>query len=215
MALTHLIFDLDNTLYPPSRGVVERVDARINHFMIERLGMTPTAAGKLRARYRDAHGTTLTGLMLHHEVEPDDYLEAVHAIAVEELLEPDPALDAMLTTLPQRKVIFTNGSAAHAERVLACLGVRPHFSDVFSLECVAYVPKPEHAAFETVLGRLGTTARQCVFLDDRQDNLATARALGMRTILVKDPAPTAHAEVDGTIPSIIDLPPLLASLGAP
>jgi FMN phosphatase YigB (HAD superfamily) len=54
-----------------------------------------------------------------------------------------------------------------------------------------------------------------VFLDDRQDNLATARALGMRTILVKDPAPTAHAEVDGTIPSIIDLPPLLASLVAP
>ena len=41
MPLTHLIFDLDNTLYPPSRGVVERVDARINQFMIDRLGLTP------------------------------------------------------------------------------------------------------------------------------------------------------------------------------
>lgn len=68
--LTPLIFDLDNTRHPPRRGVVERVDARISHFMIDRLGMTPALAGTLRARYRDAHGTTLNGLMLHHEVAP-------------------------------------------------------------------------------------------------------------------------------------------------
>ena len=81
--LTHLICDLDNTLYPPSRGVVERVDVLINRFMVERLGMSLDEAGSLRARYRDAHGTTLNGLMLHHEIEPNEYLEAVHAIAVE------------------------------------------------------------------------------------------------------------------------------------
>ena len=214
MSFTHLIFDLDNTLYPPSRGVVARVDDRINHYMIERLGMTPTVAAELRARYRDAHGTTLNGLMLHHEVEPDEYLDAVHAIAVEELLEPDPALDAMLATLPQRKVIFTNGSATHAERVLACLGVRAHFANVFSLEHVAYVPKPERAAFETVLMRLGASAPACVFLDDRPDNLATARALGMRTILVGERAPDADTTAEAAIPSILDLPALLASLGS-
>jgi putative hydrolase of the HAD superfamily len=216
--LTHLIFDLDNTLYPPSRGVVERVDARINQFMIDRLGLTPELAASLRARYRDAHGTTLNGLMLHHEVEPDEYLDIVHTIAVEELLDPDPELAAMLATLPHRKVIFTNGSGGHAERVLACLGVREHFSDVFSLECVAYVPKPERAAFETVLERLGAAAADCVLLDDRADNLATARALGMRTILVG--AGTEHARdgmdwIDGAIASLRELPSLLAALDAP
>ena len=209
MPLTHVIFDLDNTLYPPSRGVVERVDGRINRFMIERLGFAPDVAAELRARYRDQHGTTLNGLMLHHEVQPDDYLDDVHTIAVEELLEADPALDAMLATIPQRKVVFTNGSAAHAERVLACLGVRAHFADVFSLECVAYVPKPARAAFETVLARLEVAASACVFLDDRADNLATARELGMRTILVGD---GARADEDGAIASILDLPALLAAL---
>jgi putative hydrolase of the HAD superfamily len=212
--LTHLIFDLDNTLYPPSRGVVERVDALINRFMVERLGMSLEEAAALRARYRDAHGTTLNGLMLHHEIEPGDYLEAVHAIAVEELLEPDLALDAMLTTLPHRKVIFTNGSTAHAERVLACLNVRGHFSDVFSLEHVAYVPKPERAAFETVLARLGAVAAECLLVDDRIDNLATARALGMRTILVGDAEDDTDHSVDGRIASILDLPPLLGSLAS-
>jgi putative hydrolase of the HAD superfamily len=210
--LTHVIFDLDNTLYPPSRGVVERVDDRINRFMVERLGMRPDVAGALRARYRDQHGTTLNGLMLHHDVDADDYLDDVHTIAVEELLETDPALDAMLTAIPQRKIVFTNGSAAHAERVLACLGVRAHFSDVFSLERVAYVPKPARAAFETVLEHLGVRAADCAFLDDRADNLATARALGMRTILVGDGGADAD---DVAIASILDLPALLARLGRP
>jgi putative hydrolase of the HAD superfamily len=207
--LTHVIFDLDNTLYPPSRGVVERVNDRINRFMIERLGFAPDVALELRARYRDQHGTTLNGLMLHHEIQPDDYLDDVHTIAVEELLEADAALDAMLATIPQRKVIFTNGSAAHAERVLACLGVRAHFADVFSLEHVAYVPKPERAAFETVLTRLGAAAADCVFLDDRADNLATARALGMRTVLVGG---VGGSDDDAVIASIMDLPSLLATL---
>jgi putative hydrolase of the HAD superfamily len=211
VALTHLIFDLDNTLYPPSRGVVERVDARITQFMVERLGMAADAAGALRAEYRDAHGTTLNGLMLHHAIAPDDYLDCVHAIAVEELLAPDPDLGAMLAGLPQQKVVFTNGSAFHAERVLACLGVRTHFRDVFSLERVAYVPKPQRAAFEAMLGFLGAEARTCLFLDDRADNCATARALGMLTVLVGR-APSTNDDVDGAIASIMELPGLLATL---
>ena len=211
MRLTHLIFDLDNTLYPPSRGVVEQVDVRITQFMVDRLGMEPAAAGALRARYRDAHGTTLNGLMLHHAIEPDEYLACVHEIAVEELLTPDPELGAMLGALPHRKVVFTNGSCTHAERVLACLDVRHHFSAVFSLEHVAYVPKPERASFETVLDRLGVEADACLLLDDRRDNLATARALGMRTVLVGGYPDDADG-FDGAIPSILDLPALLTRL---
>ena len=209
MPLTHLIFDLDNTLYPPSRGVVERVDARITQFMVDRLGLAVDDASALRARYRDAHGTTLNGLMLHHEVPPDEYLACVHEIAVDELLAPDPALAAMLAGLPHEKVVFTNGSLTHAERVLACLDVRAHFAAVFSLEHVAYVPKPERAAFEAVLTALGAAAADCLFIDDRADNCATARALGMRTVVVG----AADGDgCDGAIASIMDLPALVARL---
>ena len=206
MPLTHLIFDLDNTLYPPSRGVVERVDARITQFMVDRLGIAFDDASALRARYRDAHGTTLNGLMLHHEVAPDEYLDCVHEIAVEDLLAPDPDLAAMLAALPHEKVVFTNGSLTHAERVLACLEVRAHFAAVFSLERVAYVPKPERAAFESVLAALGAAAADCLFIDDRADNCATARALGMRTVLVG----AADGDCDGAIASILELPALVA-----
>jgi putative hydrolase of the HAD superfamily len=212
LPFTHLIFDLDNTLYPPSRGVVDRVDARITQFMVDRLGLAREEASALRARYRDAHGTTLNGLMRHHEVEPDEYLDCVHAIDVHDLLTPDPALATMLAALPYEKVVFTNGSRTHAERVLACLDVRAHFAAVFSLERVAYVPKPERAAFESVLAALGAAAADCVLIDDRADNCATARALGMRTVLV---GTTEGDGCDAAIASILDLPALLARLDGP
>jgi len=203
--LPRLIFDLDNTLYPPERGVVDRVHALITSFMVERLGMSAEHADALRARYREELGTTLNGLMRDYAISPDDYLAHVHAIEIEELLCPDPALLAMLQALPHDKVVFTNGSAAHAERVLACLGVRECFMDVFSLERVEYVPKPQRAAFESVLRAIAAAPEECVLIDDRIDNLVTARALGMRTLLVGSAAAPAASGIDLAVASILEL----------
>jgi putative hydrolase of the HAD superfamily len=203
--ISHLIFDLDNTLYPPTRGVVERVDVLIDRFMIERLGMTHATARAVRAHYRNEHGTTLNGLMIHHQVAPDDYLAYVHAIEIEDLLDPDPALHTMLDHLPQPKVIFTNASQEHAERVLNRLGVRGCFRDIFSLERVAYVPKPFPGAFASLLTAIGAPPPCCLVVDDRTDNLRTARALGMRTALVGAAAPSAGVEADFAVPSVLDL----------
>jgi len=210
VTLSHLIFDLDNTLYAPTCGVVERVDELITAFMVDRLGMTADAADALRARYREELGTTLNGLMRDHGIAPDDYLAHVHGIDVETLLAVDAALRAMLQTLPHEKIVFTNGSAAHAERVLACLGVRECFSEVFSLERVGYVPKPQRGAFEALLTAIAAPPARCLVIDDRADNLRTASALGMRTVLVGATAPTAG--VDVALASVIELPDALRAL---
>jgi putative hydrolase of the HAD superfamily len=212
--LTHLVFDLDNTLYAPEVGVVERVDALITRFIVERFGIDADAANALRARYRDEHGTTLNGLMAHHDVSADDFLEHVHAIELDDLLAPDTALLAMLEALPQRKIVFTNGSALHAERVLARLGVRPCFHDVFSLERVAYIPKPLPAAFESVLRAIDARPERCLLIDDRHDNLRTARRLGMRTMLVGSAAAPPDLAVDFAAASVLALPDLLAAASA-
>lgn len=214
MDLTHLVFDLDNTLYAPDLGVVERVDALITRFIVERIGVDAEAANALRARYRDEHGTTLNGLMAHHDVGADEFLAHVHAIELDDLLAPDTALLAMLESLPQRKIVFTNGSALHAERVLGRLGVRNCFHDVFSLERVAYVPKPLPAAFESVLRALGARPERSLLIDDRIDNLRTARALGMRTMLVGSAAAPADVDVDFVAASVLALPGLLAAATA-
>ncbi len=212
MDLSHLVFDLDNTLYAPTSGVVERVDELITAFMVERLDMTPIEADALRARYREELGTTLNGLMRDHAVSPDEYLTYVHAVEIEELLGPDAALLTMLRALPHDKLIFTNGSSAHAERVLACLGVRGCFVDVYSLERVAYVPKPERAAFESLLCEIDVPAARCLLIDDRVDNLRAAGTLGMRTLLVG--SAVIPSGIDIAVESIIDLPTALRVVGA-
>ncbi len=208
--LTHLIFDLDDTLYAPNLGVVQRVNARIDLFIREHLGLVGADVDTLRERYRLEHGTTLHGLMLHHRIEPDVYLADVHAIELDDVLAPDPRLNAILARLPYENIVFTNGSAAHAERVLDRLAIRERFAGVFSLDRVGYVPKPRPEAFQTVLDALGIEAEHCMFIDDHPDNLDTARALGMRTVLVRPTPRDDQAHDHPTIASVHQVADLLA-----
>jgi putative hydrolase of the HAD superfamily len=57
------------------------------------------------------------------------------------------------------------------------------------------VRKPEPRFFELACARLGITPEQAVYLDDLGGNLKPARAMGMRTIKVEDPA-RAIAELE-------------------
>jgi putative hydrolase of the HAD superfamily len=209
---SHVIFDLDNTLYHPDRGVVQHVDVLITRFVAERLGLDDAGANALRARYYADYGTTLAGLMRHHGVPPDEYLTAVHAIDIEALLEPDPGLRAMLLGLPYTRVVFTNGSALHAARVLGRLGVTDCFADVFGLERVDYVPKPSAAAFESVLAALGTSAPGCVFVDDRVDSIIAGTRLGMTTVHVDHGVPRDDPGIRYRVASVMDLPRVLEDI---
>jgi putative hydrolase of the HAD superfamily len=60
------------------------------------------------------------------------------------------------------------------------------------------VRKPEPAAYELVLGKMGVEPSACVFLDDLGINLKPARAMGMTTIKVDDPD-VALAELEALV----------------
>jgi putative hydrolase of the HAD superfamily len=63
------------------------------------------------------------------------------------------------------------------------------------------VRKPEPRFYELALGALGVRAEEAVYLDDLGVNLKPARAMGMTTIRVTDPA-----EALGELESILRLP---------
>lgn len=193
-----VLFDLDNTLYPSSSGLFDLIDARIHRFLEERLGLAPEEATARRRRYRATYGITLAGLMAEEKTDPGDYLRWVHDVPVEELLAPDPALGRLLGELPCASHVFTNGSTAHAERVLARLGVRRHVGRVFGIESTGYRPKPEAAAFLQVLEELGLDAGRVVYVDDLPENLDAARRLGMTTVLVGPSSADGHRRAAGT-----------------
>ena len=80
----------------------------------ERLSVDRVEARKIQKKFFFEHGTTLRGLMLEHDITPDDFLGYVHDID-HSVLDANPDLDAVLGRLPGRKLIFTSGTVAHAE----------------------------------------------------------------------------------------------------
>jgi putative hydrolase of the HAD superfamily len=213
MSVQFLLLDIDNTLYAPSCGVVERVDRLINRYLIERVGFDQTSVDDIRRRLWSDYGTTLHGLMHQHAIDPADYLDFVHAIDLSDLLTADPVLAAMLGRIPLLKVAVTNGSAAHARGVLDCLGVRALFFRIYGLERLAFVPKPYVQAYQTVLADLHTRGSDCILVEDRAVNLRAARQLGMQTVFVADGGPPAP-DADLSIRSILELEDALPRLAS-
>lgn len=200
-----LLFDLDNTLYPPERELFNLIDVRINRFMTDQVGIPAGAVDALRREYWAAYGVTLQGLIRHHGVDPEAYLHYVHDVDVTARLAPDMELREMLEALPQRKTVFTNGSTCHADRVLAALGIADQFEKVFDIRIADYLPKPFPQPYQAVLTALGVSAHHCIMVEDSRENLRTAKQFGMTTVLVGT----------GPTPEFVDLHlPDVRALGA-
>lgn len=185
--LTHIdtwLFDLDNTLYPIESEVMTLVAGRMTDFMERITGLPRDQARAIQKSYYEEHGTTLAGLMANnHGVDPEDFLTHVHDISLD-ALSPDPALIAGLDRLPGRRLVFTNGSAAHAVRVLERMEMAHLFEDIFHIAAADYIPKPARATFEKMSALHGVSPVGAAFFEDSEKNLAPAAELGMTTVLV-------------------------------
>ena len=178
------VVDLDNTLYAANNGVFARMDKRMTAFICHALGIQYAEADALRVQYWRQYGTTLRGLVLHHGIEPEIFLHDVHDIDAHELLEPNPSLNTALSKLSVRKVIHTNGIREHAERVLLALDVGHHFDAIYDIRYNAYLPKPCATTLNMLLQDEGVPPARTLVLDDMQENLAVAKALGAQTCWV-------------------------------
>lgn len=178
------VFDLDNTLYPASSSLFPQIDVRMRTFIARQLGISLDEAFVLQKRYYREFGTTLRGLMTVHGWEPADFLAYVHDID-HTVLDVAPRLDQALARLPGRKLIFTNGSERHAEKVLARLGIERHFDGIFDIAAARYVPKPQPECYDGMVRRFGFDPRAAAMVEDIHRNLVPAAALGMTTVWVR------------------------------
>jgi len=208
------LFDLDDTLYSAHSGLWNAIGQRIDQYLVERVGIAALGVRAVRREYFETYGTTLNGLRALHSVDPQEYLDFVHDLPLEDYVQPNPALDAMLKRLPVDKVIFTNADAPHAQRVMDRLGIAHHFQTVIDIQALAYANKPEPRAYQFVLDQLGAQGRECFLVEDAPRNLQPARLLGMLTVLVSPvPVNVRMARVDYVIADILDLEAALARSG--
>ena len=163
--------------------------------MAEILGLDPDQAFAVQKRYFSEYGTTLRGLMTHHDVDAHAFLDHVHAIDLGPVV-PDPRLEAALARLPGRKIIFTNADSEHARRILDRIGVGHHFDAVFDILDADFVPKPDPAAYDHLVARYGLDPGRTVMVDDIARNLVPAAALGMTTVWLRSDSPWGNERAD-------------------
>jgi putative hydrolase of the HAD superfamily len=190
--VTTWVFDLDHTLYPPHMALFDQINVKMTAYVMEALGVDRAEADRLRHRYWREHGTTLAGLMDLHGVDPGPYLEEVHEIDFS-VLAPDPDLAARIRALPGRRIIYTNGTAPYAEKVITARGLAGLFDAIYGVEHAGLRPKPERRAFETVFARDGLDPTRAAMFEDDIRNLAAPHEMGLRTVHVApEPEPAAH-----------------------
>ncbi len=177
------IFDLDNTLYPAECNLFAQVDRRMGEFIAKYLGVPYEYARHLQKSYYRQFGTTLAGLMQVHKLDPKAFLDYVHDIDLSVVPE-HPELSAVISRLPGRRLIFTNGSRRHAERVAEKLGVLHLFEDICDIAACEYVPKPSPDAFDRMVRRHGVAPETAAMFEDMPQNLEAPHVLGMTTVLV-------------------------------
>src|SRR5438874_13359653 len=156
----------------------------MTRFIADRLDLSPEAALVLQKTYFREHGTTMRGLMTVNRIDPDDFLACVHEVDLS-CVPPDPVLVAALAALPGRKIVHTNGSVRHAERLLEHLGIAGSFCGIVDIAAAGYEPKPGFAGYHELLRRHRVTPAAAIMFEDMAKNLVPAAALGMTTAWIR------------------------------
>lgn len=177
------IFDLDNCLYPASANLFELIDERMTAYIQRLLDCGPDEARQVQKRHFHAHGTTLSGLMKDHSIDPDHFLADVHDVPLDRI-QCDDKLAFALGRLPGRKFVFTNGDERYARRVLEAIGVADRFDHLHDIHASSYRPKPHPYGYELLCRNFDIDPSRALLVDDMAANLEPAKALGMTTVWV-------------------------------
>ena len=191
--IKYLLLDLDGVCYGKHNNyslekVFGQVSKRMTMFISEKLKIDAEKARELQTNYFYKYNTSLNGLMIHHNIPPEEFLEYVHTIDLS-FMKEDKIMRNELEKLDMEKFIFTNGSAKHAENILTHLGIFDFFGrdKIFDIKDAGYVPKPEAKTFDLMVKKFGINPKETIYIEDIAKNLSIGYERGCTTVwLIND-----------------------------
>ena len=188
--IRYWLFDLDNTLYSGDTKVFDQVDKKMSKFISEKLKVSEEEAKKIQKNYFHEYNTTLNGMIKNHDIDAKEFLEFVHDVNLD-FLKKDEFLESQISKLNGKKIIFTNGSKAHAANVTGRIGIDKLFDGVFDIVDSDFYPKPSIEPYKKIIENYKIEPEYCIFFEDIARNLKPAHELGMKTVWIKNKEPWA------------------------
>jgi putative hydrolase of the HAD superfamily len=202
MEITHVFFDIGGVLGTNAWDHEQRARAT------ERFGLDR----EFESRHQEVVGEFESG-----RLTLADYLETVifycpRSFSRQEMVsfmfaqsEPFPAsleIARRLAGRPGLRLMTLNNESDELNRHrIDAFGLRPLFT-AFLSSCWLGVRKPQPAVFERALAIAQADPERTLFIDDREQNLAPARARGMKTVRFTG-APALEESLRGLIPRFL------------
>ena len=187
-------FDLDNTLHNTSRNIFPFIKENMNAFVakvLEKEGKNADAesVNALRIKYWSTYGATLFGLIKHHQVSMNDFLEETHRFDnLSDLIHAERGLRHFFRKLPGRKILLTNAPHNYAKKVIKNLRLENHFERQIAIESMRVgrhiYPKPSKKLFRHLAAKYRVSPRKTVLVEDTNKTLKAVKSLAWRTVWV-------------------------------
>lgn len=188
MKIRHLIFDLDNTLYPSTSAIDAGISRRMMEFVADFLNLPMDKAAALRKERMPRYGTTLEWLRTEHSLKDvQAYFSYVHPKSEASELTPDKNLRPFLLSLGLPMTILTNAPRVHADTVLDFFDIKDLFESIHDIETNNLQGKPHESAYMNAVKWGGHTPEDTLFFDDHAKYTRGYAAIGGKAVLVTGP----------------------------
>ena len=178
--IKNIVFDLDGVLYKDLEAVFGQVSKRMTEYISNKLNLDLKKAKELQTNYFHKYNTSLNGLMIHHNIEPEDFLKYAHNIDLS-FMSKDTVLRNELENLNLKKFIFTNGSKEHANNIITHLGINDLFDGLFDIVDSEFSPKPTAKAFDLMIKKFKINPKETLYIEDIAINLSIGKERGAIT----------------------------------
>lgn len=210
MAFKYLLLDLDNTLYPRESGLLKYIDERIEKYLESKLGLEREKLCQLRHEYWRRYGTTIGGLILHHQINPEEYLYYAYDIQLTDFISKDQKLIETMAAINLPKIVFSNSPDFYVEKVLKILGIDNFIQKIYDIRYFNYVGKPNLSSYRQLIKSLQVTGENCIFVDDFWVNIKAAADEGFATVWITDSPEDNGAQCK--INEIYELPAVISKI---
>jgi len=166
--------------------VFGQVSKKMTKYISSKLDIDLIKAKELQTNYFHKYNTSLNGLMIHHDIQPEEFLKYVHDIDLS-FMKKDLVLREELKKLNTKKFVFTNGSKEHVKNITKHLGINDLFDGVFDIVDAEFHPKPEAKAFDLMVKKFNINPKETIYIEDIAKNLSIAKERGSITVwLIND-----------------------------